>query len=152
MIELVLERDAVVDRLEQTAGSGGDPVGAGIGLKDGNGGDAPAHVGRADRAPGQRFHPVGGNRSLGESCRGRRRRRGRLAKFVELAGERLDLLFQVGQLLLAILVLSVRRQRPGSDNHAGGQASDDRQATCGKENVQHREPPSLQNKEANPWV
>src|SRR5579885_49177 len=57
MIELMLECDAIVRRLEQSAGGGGDPVRGGIGFVDGQGCDAPAHVGRPDRAPGQRLEP-----------------------------------------------------------------------------------------------
>src|SRR5262249_60415601 len=44
-VELVLEGGAVVGGLEQPAGGGGDPVGGGVGLVDGEGGDAPAHRG-----------------------------------------------------------------------------------------------------------
>ena len=58
-VELMLEGDAVVDRLEQAAGGGGDPVGGGVGLEDGEGDDASAHRGRADAAPVQRLDPVG---------------------------------------------------------------------------------------------
>ena len=58
MVELMLEGDAVVGRLEQTAGGGGDPVDARVGLVDREGGDASAHVRRADAAPRQRLEPV----------------------------------------------------------------------------------------------
>ena len=37
VVELVLEGGAVVDGLEQAAGGGGDLVGGGIGLEDGDG-------------------------------------------------------------------------------------------------------------------
>ena len=57
VVELVLEGDAVVDGLEQTAGGGGDPVGAGVGLEDGKADDAAAHAGRADRSPFHRGKP-----------------------------------------------------------------------------------------------
>src|SRR5207237_8101015 len=58
VVELVVEGDAVVAGLEQAAGGGGDPVGRGVGLEDGDGGDAPAHGGGADAAPVQTLGPV----------------------------------------------------------------------------------------------
>ena len=64
LVELMLEGDAVVDRLEQPAGGGGDPVGGRVGLEDGDGGDAAAHGRRADAPPGQRLDPVGVERAV----------------------------------------------------------------------------------------
>jgi hypothetical protein len=52
VVELMLEGDAVIGRLQQTAGSSGHPVGGRIGLVDGQRGDTSAHVGRPDAAPG----------------------------------------------------------------------------------------------------
>ena len=60
LVELVLEGDAVVGRLEQPAGGGGDPVGGRVGLEDGDGGDAAAHVRRADGPPLELLDPPGG--------------------------------------------------------------------------------------------
>ena len=48
LVEEVREGGAVVDGLEQPAGRGGDVVGGRVGLDDGDGGDAAAHVRRAD--------------------------------------------------------------------------------------------------------
>ena len=56
-VELVLVGDAVVGRLEQPAGGGGDPVGGGVGRADGEGRDATAHGGRADAAPRHLVEP-----------------------------------------------------------------------------------------------
>ncbi len=81
-VELVLEGDAVVDGLEQPAGSGGHPVRRRVGLVDGKGGDASAHVGRADRAPRQRLEPFGRQRGCGR-LRFPLRRGGRLARPTE---------------------------------------------------------------------
>ena len=66
LVELMLEGDAVVGRLEQPARRGGDPVGGGVGLEDREGGDAPAHVGGADVAPGELLDPVGGQSAIGD--------------------------------------------------------------------------------------
>ncbi len=52
-IKLMLERGAVVDRLEQPARCRGDVPGARVGFKDRESGDASAHVRRADRSPGE---------------------------------------------------------------------------------------------------
>src|SRR5262249_14375719 len=64
-VELVIEGDAVVDRLEQAAGGGGDVVAGRVGLVDGQRRDAAAHGRRADGAPGQGLDPLGGQGALG---------------------------------------------------------------------------------------
>ena len=63
-VELVVEGDAVVDRLEQSARSGGDPVGGRVGLEDGQRGDAAAHRSGPDRTPGKCLEPVGIERAI----------------------------------------------------------------------------------------
>src|SRR5438105_2547298 len=65
LVELMIERDTVVDRLEQSAGRRGNPVGAQIALTHGDGRDAAAHPSRADGPPAERLDPVLGERSLG---------------------------------------------------------------------------------------
>src|SRR5205823_4622652 len=97
VVELVLEGAAVVDGLDEAAGGAGDPVGGGVGLEDADGGDAAAHVGRADGAPVQRGHPVG-RQGAGRAGGGRGGGRG-LLQLGQLLGERLHLLFDVGDLL-----------------------------------------------------
>ena len=72
IVELVLVRHAVVRRLEQPAGRGGDVVDGRVGFINGDVGDATAHVGRADRAPLER---VGPGRLEAQCCRRLRRDR-----------------------------------------------------------------------------
>src|SRR5262249_38546954 len=65
VVELVLEGHAVVGGLEQAAGGGGDPVGAGVGLVHGQGGDAGGHVGGGGAAPLEGADDVVGEGALG---------------------------------------------------------------------------------------
>src|SRR5262245_6994102 len=91
----MLEGDAVVGRLEQSAGGGGYPVGGGVGVKRGDGGDAAAHVGRADAAPTECFGPIIGNRTIGNRFGGIA-----VTGFLVAALDRLEFLIQLGDLLL----------------------------------------------------
>ena len=75
VVELMLERDAVVDRLEQAARGGRDLPQARIVRGDGDVGDATAHVGRADRPPVEALDPL---RIELRSCRLQRPSSGRL--------------------------------------------------------------------------
>ena len=112
-VELMLEGNPVVGRLEQAARGGGDPVGGGVGLEDGKSDDPAAHRGGADAAPLQRLDPVGGQGLLG---RGLRRGVGRRAGLFE-AGE---LLLQLGDLLLDLGDLFFTAEFPGRSR--GGRA------------------------------
>src|SRR5262249_20264723 len=84
---------------------GGDPVGGGVGLVDGEGGDAPAHRGGADRAPAEGGAPSGGGGGGGRPV-GRGGARGGGGgggplPLGEPAGRLVDLVLQVGDLLVA---------------------------------------------------
>ena len=94
-IELVLESDAVVNRLQQTSGSSCDPVGGGIGFIDGDSDNAAAHSGRPDAAPSHRLDPL---RRNGAGFGGRVIAF-RLLQVVQFFVELIDLLLNVGDLL-----------------------------------------------------
>jgi hypothetical protein len=96
----MLESDAVVDGLEQSARGRGDPVGRRLRFADGDGGHAPAHDGRADAAPfhgidpGRRDDAAGG--ALGH------RQQFALLQRADPGFEILDLFLNVLDLLIAI--------------------------------------------------
>ena len=93
VVELVLEGEPLLVVLSKPARRGGDLVASRVGLEDGEGRDAAAHVGRADRAPGEQLVEIFGDR---------RRVAGRL----HLGGcslERFELTLQLLQALLKVL-------------------------------------------------
>ena len=144
-VELMFKGDAVVNGLDQPAGGCCHPVGGRIRLEDGNGRDAAAHVGRADRAPGQGLDPLGRNGSVGQerSCLGRR-----LAKFLQPLGQGLDLFFQIGQLLFATLLFRIGRRAVHTENGARGQRQSQDQAAKRGGTAQHETNPRCRTKVA----
>ena len=126
MIELMLEGDAVIHGLDQSAGGRGDPVSCRIRLEHGDGRDAAGHVGGADRAPRQRLDPRVGNSGVG----GRQRRRVTAGlEFLQLFVKRLDLLLELGDLLRLVgLFRALARGGRETEAQAGSQTYGDRQS------------------------
>ncbi len=150
MIELVFEGDAVVHGLHQPARCRRDPVGGRIGLEDGERGDASRHVGRADRAPGQRLDPFVRNRSF------RRRQRRRVVaglQLLKLLVQGLDLFFQFRNFLwLVALCRTAGRNEPEAQTQANGQRQTGGESAKTGMIARHQNRPSLQRtKVANPW-
>src|SRR5579871_5680467 len=97
-IKLVLKGDAIVHCLEQPARSGCDPVRTGIRFEDRESNNSATHCSRTNRTPCQGLDPLGREACLHGWCHGGAI--GFLAQLGKFLVHFMDLLFQVGDLLL----------------------------------------------------